>query len=57
MVKATVPSILNTFRNIFMRLYGSVEEVRDNVSCPFGSLTIFCSMLDNHSSVKRVMSL
>ena len=27
MVKATMPSILNTVRNIFMRLYGSVEEV------------------------------
>ena len=27
MVKATMPSILNTIRNIFMRLYGSVEEV------------------------------
>ena len=25
-VKATMPSILNTVRNIFMRLYGSVEE-------------------------------
>ena len=27
MVKATMLSILNTVRNIFMRLYGSVEEV------------------------------
>ena len=27
MVKATMPSILNTVRNIFMRLYASVEEV------------------------------
>ena len=27
MVKATMPSILNTVRNIFMRLYDSVEEV------------------------------
>ena len=27
MVKATMPSILNTFRNIFMRLSGSLEEV------------------------------
>ena len=27
MVEATMPSILNTIRNIFMRLYGSVEEV------------------------------
>ena len=27
MVKATMPSILNPVRNIFMRLYGSVEEV------------------------------
>ena len=26
MVKATMPSILNTVRNIFMILYGSVEE-------------------------------
>ena len=26
MVKATMPSVLNTVRNIFMRLYGSVEE-------------------------------
>ena len=28
MVKATMPAILNTVRNIFTRLYGSVEEVR-----------------------------
>ena len=27
MVKATMPFILNTVRKIFMRLYGSVEEV------------------------------
>ena len=27
MIKATMPSILNTVRDIFMRLYGSVEEV------------------------------
>ena len=27
MVKATMPAILNITRNIFMRLYGSVEEV------------------------------
>ena len=27
MVKATMPFILNTFRNIFVRLYGSVEEI------------------------------
>ena len=27
MVKATMPSILNTVRNSFTRLYGSVEEV------------------------------
>ena len=27
MVEAIVPSVLNTIRNIFMRLYGSVEEV------------------------------
>ena len=27
MVKATVPSILNTVRNIFMRLHSSVEEI------------------------------
>ena len=27
MVKATMPSIFNTLRNIVMRLYGSVEEV------------------------------
>ena len=27
MVKATTPSVLNTVRNIFMRLYGSVGEV------------------------------
>ena len=27
MVKATMPSILNSVRNIFMRLYGSVEVV------------------------------
>ena len=27
MVKATIPSILNTVRNISIRLYGSVEEV------------------------------
>ena len=27
MVKATIPSSLNTIRNNFMRLYGSVEEV------------------------------
>ena len=27
MVKATMPCILNTVRNIFMRLYGSVETV------------------------------
>ena len=27
MVKATMPSILNTIGNIFMRLYDSVEEV------------------------------
>ena len=27
MVKATMPSILNTVRNIFMKLYGSIEEV------------------------------
>ena len=27
MVKATMPSILNTVRNTFMRLYGTVEEV------------------------------
>ena len=27
MVKAAMPSILNIVRNIFMRLYGSVEEV------------------------------
>ena len=26
-VKAIMPSILNTVRNIFMRLYGSLEEV------------------------------
>ena len=31
-VKATMPSILNTVRNIFMRLYGTVEEVL-TVSC------------------------
>ena len=27
MVKVTMPCIFNTVRNIFMRLYGSVEEV------------------------------
>ena len=27
MIKATMPSILNTIRTIFIRLYGSVEEV------------------------------
>ena len=27
MVKGTVPSILNNIRNIFMRLYGSVEAI------------------------------
>ena len=27
MVKGTMPSILNIVRNIFMSLYGSVEEV------------------------------
>ena len=27
MVKATMSSILNTVRNIFMRLFGSVEDV------------------------------
>ena len=27
MVKATMPSTLNTVRNILMRLYGSVQEV------------------------------
>ena len=26
-VKATMPSVSNTVRNIFMRLYGSEEEV------------------------------
>ena len=31
-VKATMSSILNTVRNIFMRLYGTVEEVL-TVSC------------------------
>ena len=31
-VKATMPSILNTVRNNFMRPYGSVEEVV-TVSC------------------------
>ena len=32
MVKATMHSILNTLRNIFLRLYGSVSKIRDDVS-------------------------
>ena len=40
MVKATMPSILNTVRNIFMRLYdynyGSVEEVSYVDGCCLG---------------------
>ena len=60
MVKATMPSILNTVRNIVMRLYSSVEEVV-TICLVFilsiAALVFISTVLDIHASVKQVMSI